>query len=375
MDRRQFLALSSAGLLNLVWNNSIEAKAIKAKSEDYNVVILGDTHFDAEPADIYHSHYNEKIEWLNRVERAEFKRNGEMWRERCPRLLHRAADLVDKNTRMIFQTGDLIQGDCGNAEVHKQMLEDVMNRFKTELGGLPFVTVAGNHDIRGTGAENAYRNYMPARMSRELGKAVTKTTFSFNIGKDAYIFIDFNTPDDDEIEHLLAATVDARHTFIVVHGPVFPIDDSNCRWFLHGGADEKNTKARHHFRKEFAKRNAVVLCGHTHRTEFADWYGDGGHITQMTTNSVWAKENLKQYIIDAQGPEQYGILRNKITAADNGSKLKDESALFEEYRPGLRRYNHSPAAGSYKMTVGRKHIAIDFYAGDSCDITHTFRIT
>lgn len=374
MNRRQFLALSSAGLLELLWSSRAEAKALNRSKEDYNIVILGDTHFDTEPADVYHAHYNEKVEWLNRVQRAEFRRNGEMWRERCPRLLHRAAELIDANTRMIFQMGDLIQGDCGDPKVHKKMLDDVINRFKTELGGRPFVTVSGNHDIRGTGAEKAYHDYMPARISRELGQTVTKTTFSFNIGEDAYIVIDFNTPDDNEIESLLAATADARHTFILIHGPVFPYDSASCRWFLHGGADKKNTEARLHFRRELAKRKAIVLCGHTHNTEFADWYGDGGRITQMTMNSVWADDQLGKYVIKAQGQEQYGLLRKSIAAADNGSKPEDETALFEEYRRGLKQYSLSPAAGSYKMTVSKKHITIDFYAGDSHDISHTFMV-
>ena len=136
MDRRSFLLLSSAGLLDFVVGSSLST--LKAKEQGFNgkysIVMLGDTHFDTEPASVYHSHYNEKVEWLNRVQRAEFARNGEMWRERCPRLLRRAADLIDKETRMVFQMGDLIQGDCGKGEVHHHMLEDLMNHFKKELG-------------------------------------------------------------------------------------------------------------------------------------------------------------------------------------------------------------------------------------------------
>lgn len=63
------------------------------QDESYSVVILGDTHYDKEPASVYHSDYNEPVEWLNRVQRAEFARNGEMWRDRCPRLVRRAACL------------------------------------------------------------------------------------------------------------------------------------------------------------------------------------------------------------------------------------------------------------------------------------------
>ena len=121
-------------------------------------------------------------------------------------------------------------------------------------------------------------------MSEELGKTITKTTFSFTIGKDAYIVLDFNNPDDMEIEKLLKETKGARHTFVITHGPLFPFDGGSCRWFFHGGNTKEHTAARRHFRKLFAQRNVVCLCGHVHSTEFADWHGDGGRITQMTMN-------------------------------------------------------------------------------------------
>lgn len=371
MDRRQFLSLSAMSLAGLALSDiGLDAKA----PSHYNVVILGDTHFDTEPASVYHSCYNEPTEWLNRVQRAEFARNGEMWRERCPRLLRRASRLIDEHTAMVFQMGDLIQGDCGSGEVHVKMLRDVMDSFKSELGGLPFVTVVGNHDIRGVDAQEAYERYMPARMSQELGKKIDKTTFSFNIGRDAYIVIDFSHPDDEEIERLLEATKGARHTFIISHGPVLPYDGSSCRWFFHGSDKEKHTKARLHFREEFARRSAIVLCGHTHHTELADWYGDGGRITQMTMTSVWSRPELDRYVVKAQGAEEYGILRTRLESMPDGSPVKDETALFDEYRAGLKRYSISPAAGSYRLDVTRHGITVDFYAGDSETLTQRFEL-
>ena len=123
-------------------------------------------------------------------------------------------------------------------------------------------------------------------MSEELGKDIEKTTFYFNIGPDAFLVLDFNHPDDAEIEKMLQETRGARHTFIITHGPVFPMDEQSCRWFFHGGANEGETAARRHFRAEFAKRRAIVLCGHSHATTLTEWKGDGGIITQMEMSSV-----------------------------------------------------------------------------------------
>lgn len=374
MDRRQFVTLSATGLFGLTLGACIPF-GDKGRNSNYSIVILGDTHFDTEPADVYHSNYNEPIEWLNRVQREEFRRNGEMWRERCPRLLKNAAGLIDKNTKMVFQMGDLIQGDCGKGEVHQKMLSDVMNHFKGVLGGLPFVTVCGNHDIRGTDAEKTYHEYMPKRMSEELGVPVDKTTFSFKIGNDAFIFIDFNAHDDEALEKCLKDTEGSRYTFVVSHGPIFPIDGGSCRWFFHGGTSEEHTEKRRYFRRKFAERNAIVLCGHTHYTEHYDWHGDGGRITQMTMSSVWTDENQKNYELYDDGPEVYGSRNKKAKEAGllpSGKPVEDESALFEEYREGLRIYNRSKAQGSYKLNISKDRVTVEFHGGDSKEITKTF---
>ena len=214
MDRRQFINLTGTGLMGLAMSGAWNPLRARTRTDKkYSIVLLGDTHFDTEPASVYHSNYNEKVEWLNRVQRAEFARNGEMWRERCPRLMKRAQRLISSDTKMVMQMGDLIQGDCGSGEVHQRMLSDVMDSFKTQLGGLPFVTVVGNHDIRGTDAKEVYHRYMPQRMSEELGQRIEKTTFAFHIGEDAYIVVDFNHPDDSEVERLLADTQGARHSW------------------------------------------------------------------------------------------------------------------------------------------------------------------
>lgn len=375
MDRREFISMSAASLAGLALfgiPGVAFAKDASKGPRKYSVVILGDTHFDTEPDTVYHSNYNEPVEWLNRVQRAEFARNGEMWRERCPRLLQRCADLVDKNTEMAFQMGDLIQGDCGKGEVHQKMLNDVMDAFKQKFNGIPFVTVVGNHDIRGVDAEKVYHEYMPKRMSQEIGKDIEKTTFYFTIGPDAFLVLDFNSPDDAEIEKMLQETKDARHTFIISHGPVFPMDGSSCRWFFHGGKND--AEVRRHFREEFAKRNAIVLCGHSHHTTLTEWKGDGGIITQMEMNSVWSNDERGTYKINTDNPADYGMARMSMKANADGSPIADESALFEEYRPGLTRYIDSITAGSFKLNVDPKHVTIDFYAGDSAEKTCTFKL-
>lgn len=96
MNRRDFLTLSATGIIGLSASSfplSVFAKGKRDKS--YSLILLGDTHFDADPPSIYHANYVDPNEGRAKIHRAEFARNGEMWKDRCPRLLKRAAGLID----------------------------------------------------------------------------------------------------------------------------------------------------------------------------------------------------------------------------------------------------------------------------------------
>ncbi|MCQ2115914.1 MAG: metallophosphoesterase [Bacteroidales bacterium] len=365
MDRREFFRFSALGLAGLTLGDRLTQAEACSRKDAYSVVILGDTHFDTAPEELYHSGYYDPSPTREANHRKEWVRNCEMWEDRCPRLVKRAAALADKNTRMFFQVGDLIQGDTGNIESHQRFLGDVMTKIKGMLGSLPFVTVIGNHDLRAAADDSygyqAYREYMPGRMAAELGQEVDSTNFAFRIDKDAYIVVDFCKPNDVEVERLLKETEGARYTFVLCHAPFFPYNSKKYyNWYYHGR--DKDKTARNRMLGLFAKRDAIVLCGHTHSTEFMDWYGMGGHITQMTMSSVWAKEEIGHYKPDLEGAEQYGVK----------SDMTYKKEAFDEFRDGIRSYSSTYCAGSYKLNVSDKGVTVDFYAGDSKKVSKTF---
>lgn len=366
MDRRKFLELSASGLFlsglspEILAMHSASRRGRCGKDGSYSVVMLGDTHYDTAPESVYHEGYTIANAEREAAHRKEFVRDAEMWEKYSPRLLKRAACLVDDDTRLVYQTGDIIQGDTGNIETHLRMLDDAFRRIKAEFPDVPLVTVAGNHDVRAKDdafAREAYLNYMPARMSSELGVQVDSSDFSFRVGPDAFVVIDFNKPDDEKVASLIAEASDARYLFVLIHCTVFPYDSTKYfRWYYHG--KDKNPAARNRMRRILAENNAIVLCGHTHTTEFLDWYGDGGRITQMTMNSVWRDESTGIYDIQSEGPEQYG--------------WKAANPVFDEFRPGLKAYSRSLAEGSYRMRVSDRGVTVDFYPGDSTRAAHRF---
>ncbi len=377
MDRRHFFKISAAGLAGLTLPGGLSlAMGPKSTGDKYSVVILGDTHYDAMDPELYHKGYElaDKVREANH--RKEFARNGQMWAGRSKDLVKRAACLVDDDTRYVFQMGDLIQGDTADAETHKRYLDDALNLFKADVApSLPFVTVAGNHDLRGNDdavCTQAYTEYMSARMSEELDQEIKSTNFLFRSGPDAFVVVNFTKPKVDEITALLNGARGARHVFVIIHGPVFPFDDTKYYWwYLLGNRKDSKADERREMRKLLASLNAIVLCGHTHKTEFLDWYGDGGHITQMTMSSVWRSESQAEYKLLASGRDGYGTLlfKAKPELATEANK-----ALFAEYREGIRDYSLSDAAGSYKMLIDDAHVYVDFYAGDSAQRSHRFTL-
>ena len=368
MDRRDFLKYSAAGLAGTALTGILPSGKAEACSGDkYSVVILGDTHYDAPDPELYHKGYTDPSPTREANHRKEFVRNGEMWAGRSRSLVKRAACLVDDDTRYVFQMGDLIQGDTADAETHKRFLDDAMNLFKTEVApDLPFVTVAGNHDLRGNDdavATQAYIEYMAPRMSQELNQDITGPNFLFRSGPDAFVVINFTKPDVPGITALLEQARGARHVFVIVHSPVFPYDNPKYYWwFLLGGRKDSHTEERREMRKLLASLDAIVLCGHTHATEFMEWRGDGGRITQMTMSSVWRTDAQSSYRELAAGADEYCtlLLKEKPELATPANL-----ALFDEYRAGIVSYSTSDAAGSYKLVVHGKKVYVDLYAGDS----------
>lgn len=376
MLRRSFLGFltEAAGLGAVVCCASAAprraAEDTRRRGAGYSVALLGDTHYDSPDVAEYHSDYtSDTTEKRFKAHLKEHRRNARMWKERMPRLLAASARCVTSDTAFVLQVGDLVQGDCGNPVVHRRMLGDMAKRVKRAYGTLPFVTVVGNHDIRGTLAREVYDEMMPPMMAAELKRPVAGTTFSFRHGPDAFVVVDFNEPRPDvaQLKRLLVECAGARHTFLVTHGPAIP--SCMTRWFLLGGArtgsDELKARRdveRREILRLLAKRNAIVLAGHDHRVELHDLALPEGRVTQLVVNSVWAQQDASFNVID-EGVEAFG----------NRAKGDPELLqLAEEYRPYMKRYLFADAAGHYRLEVSDRRVAVQFYCGDAETPSRTF---
>jgi len=344
------------------------APAAAAGTDRYSVAILGDTHYDAAPESVYHSHYDESNKWA-KVQHEEFRRNGEMWRTRCPRLLASSAALAHSlDTRFVLQLGDIVQGDCDDEPTHKKMLDDCIKMLRAPYPkGLPFLTVMGNHDFRGKGARKAYMEFagpfMAAEMSSLTGVERRKAeypAFSFRLGRDLWIFCDFEMDDLAPVLDLIDADKSARHVFLVTHGPFTTFDGNSFRWRL--GGKKRCEPSRQRLYETLSRRHAVVLSGHTHTTDFYRHENGFGGFSEFTVNSVWASQELATAVPVADRVEQYGSIGLSI---HQGEKLDDFKREIGFFKPGLREYFHNAAAGHCRMDVSDSGATMSFYPGDA----------
>ena len=58
MRRRAFLTISATSLAGLAFGNRLSSLSESNLEKKYSIVLLGDTHFDTEPASVYHADYN-----------------------------------------------------------------------------------------------------------------------------------------------------------------------------------------------------------------------------------------------------------------------------------------------------------------------------
>ena len=347
----------------------------------YAVAVLGDLHFDTLPESVYHANYDESSQYAA-TQHEEFRRNGEMWRDRIPSLLAASAacsvptqQSAGPNTRFILQMGDLVQGDCYDDEVHRQMLEDALAATRAPYAAtLPFLTLIGNHDYRNSpNGRGVYFDWAEMLLSRELGESVSFPLFSVRIDDDRWIFCDFEKTDLLDIAAEIEADTDARYVFLVTHGPFTAYDSANWRWRLSAWTGKGgNGRGVPELFEAISRRRVIVLSGHTHTTAFYRNENQYGGYTEFTANSVWEDAALATAEPIHDRASQYGSYRRSQVSASLRDAYDADIAFF---KAGMREYFFSLAAGHYRLEVSDDRVLMHFYPGAATEPGRTFDLT
>lgn len=397
MTRGEFIA----GGVGVVAADFLFAGPRPLLKEDYSVSLLGDIHYDCPPIDRFHSEFRRlhADDGMFAKYQAEFENFSSMWgTEGRSAALVKASGLCRlRDSAFALQLGDLVEGDCESPSLHKRMLAEAYALMKKTYGeSIPFVTVAGNHDVRrGADRQGEYDSYCrisSAWHTKELGVKVAGPTFAFWQGPDLWVVADFNRPDPDLVEKLLVKSRSSRYTFFCTHGAVLTGGNRDSRrWFFlgcpqyneKGRRDRKDwfdiarpdvDEARRRIRRLLAQRNAIALTGHSHHLELRDWFGDEGRITEFVMNSVTktvrGADVPDSPVVVGQRPEDFGRCRRPKDAKSNAIV----EALYAEYEPGMRRYYTANAAGHARLRISDKSVVAEFFPGAAVSPCATFNL-
>ena len=185
------------------------------------------------------------------------------------------------------------------------------------------------------------------------------------------MFCDVETKDLQPIIDRIESGADARHVFLVTHGPfTTPDGGGSFRWRL--GGRRECAALRPKLYELLSRRRAVVLSGHTHTTAYYRHENRFGGFCEFTANSVWATPGQGTGRAVHSSVGEYGA---NALARQKGAKLADFKSELEFFRPGLKEYFFSFAAGHCRLDVSGDAVKMAFYPGDSKSPARTFSMT
>lgn len=341
--------------------------------DSYRIIFLGDTHFDAE---------DEKYHPAG-VSKASARDIG-MWKERLPQLLKAAAKKADANTAFVLQGGDMVEGGSGTAATHTNMLVD---GYKCLQGffPVPFLTVAGNHDISSKvlkgepQAHIIYRNFakehlLPVIKSVKGVSGVMVSTrgtdIAFRYGKDLYFLMNFNGygTSPDFVKEVLEKNADARYKIILTHaGPVSWDVRWRPNWRLYGNVKVAD---RNVMLELFQKHNCIFLTGHYHGIASLEYTTEKGSIYQIQGCCVWTPDIPEKVTPIHAGPAEYG----KFIQRSKHLNTAQKQALIDFFKPGMKSYYYAKGAGYMTLDISEKEVVVNYFHRAEDTPSCTFRI-
>ena len=327
-------------------------------SENYEVILLGDLHYDSEDIRL-------DVDKLPGYRKREMQRNMAAWEKNSPRVLSAAAGYSAKPSVLFtVQCGDITQGDEGKYEFAKTSFERVLQLVNKDQKKRVYA-VKGNHDVRGQGKDKACSDVLGGYMKKQdvifplPGKDLTCYKI---VGKDLFIFFDGMKESLEALELAIKAKPDARHIFMFTHIPVMPctFSSSNIGWIC-----GKYSKNGDKIRALLAKNNVIVLTAHTHAPSYFEWKLPEGVIKQFVSFSVVSNPSAKVEVIKYPGEEYFLYLEKNYF---HKLKEKDRNALagfLKKYRGKLvHSVRYKNAAGFNVLRVEGNKVFVDIYSGN-----------
>ena len=335
------------------------AAVVGFAKENYQVVLLGDLHYDSADLRI-------NVDKLKPHHYREMNRNMAAWKKNIPAVLKAAADYANqKDVLFTVQCGDITQGDEGKYQFAVTSFERVLNLVNKDHTK-PVYVVRGNHDVRGKGKARACKDVLFSYMKKQdvlFSKDAADQSCYKIVGKDLFIFFDGMKDSLKSVETALQAKPDARHIFLVTHIPVMPcqFSPSGIGWICGKYSSVQNGDK---IRALLAKHNVIVLTAHIHRTTYFDWKLPEGSIKQFTSFSIVADPAAKPEKVVFTGDEYFKYFAENFYPKQKEKDRKSLHNFLQRYMGKLNSCtNFKRVTGFNVLRIDGDKVFVDMYCG------------
>jgi predicted phosphodiesterase len=329
---------------------------IPSAGKGFNFMLLGDIHFTHED---FHDLEYVKTRFSG-GDVSQVHNYSRITRENLQPLLKRTKEEgKERNADFYLQLGDFVEGLCGSEELARKQTNGFISLVKEQELQRPFFVIKGNHDITGIGAPETYKDLVLAWQTAEQKKRLDSANSTF-VNKGArFILFDGYTPDASLawLKEVLAEA-NERTLFFCVHQPVVPFT-ARSNWHIFAKPSQR--QQREELLNLLGQHNAIVLCGHLHKTSVLTRATEKGNFVQICTGSVieHTDAQVKDHL---QGPDAYGAGLLELEPKFNPSSLDERSANLENEKPFIRYFEYADFMGYSAVSVSAaKNVQVAVY--------------
>ena len=321
----------------------------------FDFVLLGDLHFDKLD---HHDMAYVKQEYPNDI--GQIENYSRITRENLPALLQISKEKgIACNADFYLQLGDFVEGLCGSQALAQQQTEEFIKLVDQQSFQRPFFVTKGNHDITGKGAKVAYRETVLPWQTRELDKPVSVNATFVHKGARFVIFDCFSENESLSWFKKVLENHREKLLFFCIHYPVVPF---NARSTWHVFSDPEQQKQREELLNLLGQHQAIVLCGHLHKTNLLTRSTPQGNFVQLSLGSVIPAPDtpITDHLL---GTAFYNVGLVNLEPGFSPDTLEERKAILKKEAPHIRHYEYADFCGYATVKVSPdKEVMATIYA-------------
>jgi predicted phosphodiesterase len=358
----------------------LTVEAAQPATDAYEVLLLGDVHFDRL------SHHD--MIWLEREKPNDVRQvqnysrlTADVWPRTVGRV--RAAIAASRASTapvaFVAHIGDFVEGLCGTpARAEAQCREAVASVVDARLGA-PFLFCKGNHDITGPGGPEAFDRVLEPFLTGQAEAGLPKTT-CFDVdranvamahGSDWFLFLDaYSQPRALEWLAGVLKRRTARHVFVLVHPPVVPYG-ARATWHVY--ATPADLGRREQLLALLGEHGAFVLTGHIHKYAALARSTPRGRFVQLALSSVIPRPDVPASLllsgVEAYTPDQVRVERDFSPDTET-----DRRAMIAAEAPRIDAFEYGDVPGYAAISIGVT-VRVRLHAGLATDPWRTLDLS